>query len=97
MTQYLKRVDPEAVRGRKGKRFKRKVFYAAGVNHIWAVDQHDKWGPKYGLYFHIGLDPFASKYLWLVVWWNNSNPRFIASQYIKAARRLGGMNLFSAV
>ncbi|EIN12498.1 hypothetical protein PUNSTDRAFT_61541 [Punctularia strigosozonata HHB-11173 SS5] len=84
----LRRIDPEGVKSRKGKRYKRKVFYAAGVNHLWVFDQHDKWA-KYGLYFHMGIEPFSGKILWLVCWWTNSNPRYIAHQYLETARRLG--------
>ncbi|KAH9948917.1 hypothetical protein B0H21DRAFT_707499 [Amylocystis lapponica] len=40
---YLKLVEPDAVQMRKAKKFKRRRFWAAGVNDILAMDQHDKW------------------------------------------------------
>jgi hypothetical protein len=50
-----------------------RVFYAAGVNHVWAFNQHDKW-QCYGLKLHLGIEPFTGLLLWLIVWWTNSNP-----------------------
>ncbi|EIN10041.1 hypothetical protein PUNSTDRAFT_66483 [Punctularia strigosozonata HHB-11173 SS5] len=87
---YLKTVHLEGVQERKKRKFKRKVFYAAGVNHIWVFDQHDKWS-KFGLYLHVGVEPFSGKILWLVVWWTNSNPRYVTRQYLNTARRLGNI------
>jgi hypothetical protein len=34
---------------------------------------------------------------WLKVWWNNSNPKLIASYYIEAARKQGGVSSFVMV
>lgn len=54
ITDYLKETEPEAVTQRRyPAQFKRRRFYAAGVNDIWAQDQHDKWGKKFGLWFHL--------------------------------------------
>jgi hypothetical protein len=64
------------VRQRKARRLKRRRFWAAGVNDIWAFDQHDKW-KRFGLAFHIGEDPFPSVTHWLKVWHNNNNPKLI--------------------
>lgn len=66
-----------------------KVFYATGVNHIWAMDQHDKW-EQFGLWLHIGLDPYSGKILWLNIWWTNSNPRLIASYYLASVHEHKG-------
>jgi hypothetical protein len=81
--------EPEAVASRKGRNFKRRVFYAAGVNDVWAMDQHDKW-MRFGLYLHGGIDPFAGDILWLRIWWTNRNPRLVASYYLDTARKRGG-------
>ena len=91
--RYLRQTEPDLVAGRLAKRFVRRTFYAAGVNHFWAMDQHDKW-KRFGLYWHGCLDGFTGKILWLVVWWTNSNPRFVCEQYLKAVRMFGGMVLF---
>lgn len=91
ITDYLKETEPEAVTQRRyPARFKRRRFYAAGVNDIWAQDQHDKWGKKFGLWFHLCLDPFPGKLLWLKVWWTNSNPRLITKYYLDACREHDG-------
>lgn len=88
---YFKETEPEAVQGRRHRCFKRRQFYAAGVNEIWAQDQHDKWGLKFGLWLHNSIDPFTGYNNWLKVWWTNKNPRLIASYYIEAVRKYGGM------
>lgn len=56
-------------------------------------DQHDKWGGHFGLYLHLGLEPTAGEIKWLRIWWNNSNPRLIASYYFDAVRELGGAQI----
>lgn len=91
--EYLHETEPHAVAGRLKKKFKRNRFYAAGVNHLWAFDQHDKF-KRFGLFFHLCIDPFCGFLLWLTVWWSNSNPRLWAREYINAARRINGESLF---
>lgn len=59
---------------------------------ILTVDQHDKW-KRFGLWLHLGLDPFAGHLAWLKVWWNNQNPRLITSYYIEAGRKVSGASL----
>jgi hypothetical protein len=87
---YFNATDPAAVLARRTGRIRCRIFYAAGVNHIWAFDQHDKW-MRYGLRLHMELEPFTGVILWLIVWWSNSNPKLVAQQYFKTARRVGGM------
>jgi hypothetical protein len=90
IADYNKVTDPAGVRARSVKcRIRRRVYYAAGVNHIWTLDQHDKW-QKYGLRMHLCLEPYTGKILWLRVWWNNRNPNLIASYYFTAVRQFGG-------
>ena len=86
---YFHATDPAAVQARRSGRIHRQIFYAAGVNHIWAFDQHDKW-MRYGLRLHMGVEPFTGLILWLIVWWSNSNPKLVAQQYFKTARCVGG-------
>ena len=87
--RYLKAVEPDQVAQRKANRLVRCTFYAVGVNHFWAMDQHDKW-KRFGLFWHGCVDGFTGKILWLVVWWTNSNPRFVCVQYLDAVRGIGG-------
>jgi hypothetical protein len=89
VSTLLRLIEPEAVRARQRRRFKRKRFWAAGVNDIWCQDQHDKW-LRFGLWFHNSIDPFTGYNNWLRVWWTNKNPRLIASFFFEAVRQLGG-------
>ena len=91
--RYLHETEPDAVKARRRRRFKRRRFYAAGVNDIWAMDQHDKWGPRFGLWLHNGIDPFISTNNWLKVWWTNKNPRLIAKYFLDYVRKYGGRRL----
>ena len=86
---YLQQSEPEAVRSRKGRRFVRRLFWSAGVNDVWAFDQHDKWR-RFGPFLHVGVDPFPGRVQWLKIWWTNRNPRLVTSYYLEAARRNGG-------
>ncbi|KAF8200101.1 hypothetical protein BJ912DRAFT_873378 [Pholiota molesta] len=88
---YLKRTEPNAVKARRHRRFKRRRYFAAGINDVWAMDQHDKWGPRFGLWLHNGIDPFITFNLWMKVWWTNKNPRLIASYYLKQVRKDGSV------
>jgi hypothetical protein len=89
--KYNRETDPVAVAARKAGRIRRRIFHAAGVNHIWAFDQHDKW-QRFGLRLHLGIEPFTGFLLWLIVWWTNSNPKLVGREYFQAARKYGGMS-----
>ncbi|KAJ6504737.1 hypothetical protein C8R47DRAFT_1038046 [Mycena vitilis] len=91
----LKEIEPLAVEQRRGKKFHRKKFYAAGVNDCWAQDQHDKWGPRFGLWLHNGIDPFTGYNNWLNVWWTNKNPRLVVKYYLDACRSLQAIPIFT--
>ena len=56
----------------------------------WSIDQHDKWG-RFGLWLHLGLDPYSGRFAWLKVWWCNRNPRLLINYYLEAGRKVGGM------
>lgn len=90
--EHLRAMEPEKVKQRLGRRFKRKRYYAAGVNDVWAQDQHDKWGPQYGLWLHTSLDPHPGWINWMKVWWTNSNPRLITKYYLDCCRDMSGMS-----
>ncbi|KAK7007129.1 hypothetical protein R3P38DRAFT_3325564 [Favolaschia claudopus] len=83
----------ELVRQRRANRLRRKRFWAAGVNDLWAIDQHDKWKYKYGLALHTGIEPFIGRIQWLKIWWTNSNPRIILSYYLDVVLEGGFMPL----
>ncbi|KAF8590916.1 hypothetical protein K439DRAFT_1611571 [Ramaria rubella] len=84
--------EPEGIKERKARHLKRKRFWAASVNDIWAIDQHDKW-KWFHLWLHTGVEPYSGKILWLCVWWTNKNPRLILHYYLEAVQELGAMPL----
>ncbi|KAI9070331.1 hypothetical protein FKP32DRAFT_1663038 [Trametes sanguinea] len=90
--EYFRMVEPDSVRRRKGKRFKRKQYWTAGLNDVWCFDQHDKW-LRFGLFLHLGFEPCAGRILYIKIWWTNHNPRLITSYYLEAARAIGGVPL----
>ncbi|THU98732.1 hypothetical protein K435DRAFT_795477 [Dendrothele bispora CBS 962.96] len=92
---YLNATEPHAVQARRIRRFVRRIFYAAGNNDIWTQDQHDKWGPRFGLWLHISLDPFNGWKNWLKCWWTNKNPRIVVKWYLEACREIGGIPLLT--
>lgn len=89
MQDYFRIYEPHLVRERKVNRLRRRRFWAAGVNDLWAVDQHDKWLHRFGLALHVGLEPFSGRLLWLKVWHNNHNSKLILSYYLETVEKLG--------
>ncbi len=67
----------------------RKVFYCAGVNDLWCIDQHDKWKYRFGLCLHACVDPFSGVLKWMKIWWNNSNPVLIGKYYLDVVEANG--------
>jgi len=55
-------MEPKKVAARFGNVAIHCTFYAAGVNHFWAMDQHDKW-KHFGLFWHGCMDGFSGKIL----------------------------------
>ncbi|KAF8125216.1 hypothetical protein K438DRAFT_2002219 [Mycena galopus ATCC 62051] len=94
LLQAFKVVDADGVQRRKRKKFKRKCFYAAGVMDIICFDQHDKW-KRFGLWLHIGLEPFSGRIVWLRIWWTNRNSKLVTSYYINGCRPIGGIPLIT--
>lgn len=88
MREYFAIHEPDLVKQRKANRLQRHRFWAAGVNDIWAIDQHDKW-LHFGLALHIGIEPFSGRILWLKVWHSNRNPQLILSYYLSTVEELG--------
>lgn len=86
--EYFHTYEPELLCKRKANRLLRRQFWAAGVNDIWSVDQHDKW-LRFGLALHIGIEPFSGVILWLKVWHSNRNSQLILSYYLETVERLG--------
>ncbi|KAJ7084177.1 hypothetical protein C8R43DRAFT_1051851 [Mycena crocata] len=91
---FFRGIEPEALKIRRALRFKRKRFWSAGIMDIICFDQHDKW-KRYGLFLHLGIDPYSGRLLWLRIWWTNRNPKLITSYYIGACRIAGGIPLIT--
>ncbi|KAG1896356.1 uncharacterized protein F5891DRAFT_1130312 [Suillus fuscotomentosus] len=94
MMSYFAAYEPELVWQRKARRLKRKHFWAAGVNDLFAVDQHDKW-LRFGLGLHTGVEPFSGRIMWIRVWHSNRNPQLILSYYLDTITELGHMPLIT--
>ncbi|KAJ7432412.1 hypothetical protein B0H11DRAFT_1760479, partial [Mycena galericulata] len=95
VTEYFSMYEAALVKERRKNRLRRKRFWAAGVNDLWAVDQHDKWKYKYGLALHSGIDPFIGFIHWMKIWWTNSNPRLVLGYYLDEVEETGYMPLVS--
>ncbi|KAI6021274.1 hypothetical protein EDC04DRAFT_2869825 [Pisolithus marmoratus] len=63
-------------------------FWAARVNDIWTIDQHNKW-LWFGLGLYTGIEPFSGCILWIKAWHSNQNPQLILSYYLEAVENLG--------
>ncbi|KAI5998323.1 hypothetical protein F5J12DRAFT_724905, partial [Pisolithus orientalis] len=79
--EYFVTYEPHLLKSRKANRLQCHRFWAAGVNDIWAVDQHDKW-LHFGLALHTGIEPFSGHILWTRVWHSNCNLQLILSYYL---------------
>ena len=66
-----------------------KDFLVGRGHEYWSIDQHDKWG-RFGLWLHLGIDPFTGRFAWLKIWWCNRNPRLLINYYLDAGRQVGG-------
>ncbi len=85
----MREYEPKALKARRAKRFRRRVYYGAGVMEVISIDQHNKW-KRFGLYLHCGVDPFSGRLHWVKIWWTNRNPILIGGYYFEAARSQGG-------
>ncbi|KIO00307.1 hypothetical protein M404DRAFT_153118 [Pisolithus tinctorius Marx 270] len=86
--EYFATYEPHLIHHRKARCLQHHHFWAAGVNDIWAVDQHDKWN-KFGLALHTGIELFSGKILWIRVWHSNRNPQLILTYYLDVVEELG--------
>ncbi|KAI6143941.1 hypothetical protein BKA82DRAFT_4017173 [Pisolithus tinctorius] len=88
MQLYFATYEPHLVRHCKARCLQHHWFWAAGVNDIWAVDQHDKW-LQFGLSLHTGIELFSGRILWMKVWHSNHNPQLILSYYLETVTEFG--------
>ncbi|KIO02144.1 hypothetical protein M404DRAFT_148569 [Pisolithus tinctorius Marx 270] len=86
--EYFTTYEPNLVRQRKAQHLQQRRFWAAGVNDIWAIDQHNKW-LRFGLALHTGIEPFSGRIMWMHIWHSNRNPQLILSYYLDVVDELG--------
>ncbi|KAG1887344.1 hypothetical protein F4604DRAFT_1877761 [Suillus subluteus] len=55
---YFAAYEAGLVHQRKARRLQRRRFWAAGMNNLFTVNQHDKW-LRFGLALHTGIEPFS--------------------------------------
>ncbi|KAG2151646.1 uncharacterized protein EDB93DRAFT_1083174, partial [Suillus bovinus] len=90
VSSYFTIFKPELVCECKARCLKRGRFWAAGVNDLFAVNQHDKW-LRFGLGLHSGIEPFSGHIMWIHVWHSNRNLQLILSYYLDTIEELGHM------
>jgi len=88
MSSYFLTYEAHLLSKCKANCLQRHQFWTAGVNDIWAVDQHDKW-LWFGLALHTGIEPFSGHILWVKVWHSNQNPQLILSYYLETVEDFG--------
>ncbi|KAG2087441.1 hypothetical protein BD769DRAFT_1656149 [Suillus cothurnatus] len=90
ITSYFAVFEPDLVHERKARCLQRRRFWTAGMNDLFAVDQHNKW-LKFGLGLHTGIELFSGCIMWIRVWHSNRNPQLILTYYLDTLEELGHM------
>ncbi|KAG1786733.1 uncharacterized protein HD556DRAFT_1449391 [Suillus plorans] len=85
---YFTAYEAGLVHQRKACRLQQRRFWAAGVNDLFTVNQHDKW-LRFGLALHTGIEPFSGRIMWMRVWHLNHNPQLILTYYLNTVEKLG--------
>ena len=62
-------LDPDGVRQRSLRRFRRRTYVTRGPNDIWHIDGHDKLNPF--------IDGYSRRILWLEVEQSNNDPEVV--------------------
>ena len=85
----VRELDPLGCRMRKGKRLKRRKYYAPGPNVCWNIDGYDKLKP-FGFPIHGCIDGWSRKIMWLQVARSNNNPEVPAKNFLEFVTEYGG-------
>ncbi|KAI6102910.1 hypothetical protein F5141DRAFT_1007960, partial [Pisolithus sp. B1] len=88
MWEYFITYEPQLLRQCKVNHLQHHHFWAASVNDIWAIDQHDKW-LHFGLALHTGIEPSSGQILWTRVWHSNCNLQLILSYFLDTVKEFG--------
>ncbi|KAE9383395.1 hypothetical protein BT96DRAFT_1009240 [Gymnopus androsaceus JB14] len=92
LNDLFNHIEPDKVKQRKYKRFKRRRFWSAGIMDVLTMDQHDK-HQRFGIRYHLGFDPFPGRIAWFRVWWSNRNPKITAKYFLDSCREREGVPL----
>ncbi|KAG2156878.1 uncharacterized protein EDB93DRAFT_1247067 [Suillus bovinus] len=85
---YFAAYKADLVHQWKARRLQWRQFWAAGVNDLFTVNQHDKW-LQFGLGLHTGIEPFSGRIMWIWVWHSNRNPQLVLTYYLNTIKKLG--------
>ena len=85
----LKHLDPEGMRLRSRKAFRRREYYVRGPNYMWHLDGYDKLKP-FGFAIHGAIDGYSRRMLWLKVGPTNNDPSVITNYYLSTVHEIGG-------
>ncbi|KAI6027239.1 hypothetical protein EDC04DRAFT_2573084 [Pisolithus marmoratus] len=94
MWDYCHTYEPHLLKQCKANHLQCHRFWAASVNDIWAVDQHDKW-LHFGLALHTGIEPSLGWILWIKVWHSNHNLQLILYYYLATIKEFGYMPMIT--
>ncbi|XP_032365456.1 uncharacterized protein LOC116680989 [Etheostoma spectabile] len=87
--RIIKLVDPQGVELRRARRLRRRQYSCRGPNALWHMDGYDKLKP-YGIAINGCIDGFSRYVLWMEAYTTNSDPKVVASYFIKTVSSIGG-------
>ncbi|XP_051914768.1 uncharacterized protein LOC127596383 [Hippocampus zosterae] len=87
--QIIQFVDPVGVGIRRARRLRRRQYNCRGPNALWHLDGYDKLKP-YGIGINGCIDGFSRYVLWAEAYTTNSDPKVVASYFIKTVSHIGG-------
>ncbi|XP_034051654.1 uncharacterized protein LOC117561399 isoform X2 [Gymnodraco acuticeps] len=87
--RIIKLVDPQGVELRRAHRLRRRQYRCRGPNALWHMDGYDKLKP-YGIAINGCIDGFSRYVLWMEAYITNSDPKVVASYFIKTVSGIGG-------
>lgn len=86
--RIIKLVDPQGVELRRARRLRRRQYSCRGPNALWHMDGY-KLKP-YGIAINGCIDGYSRYVLWMEAYTTNSDPKVVASYFIKTVLSIGG-------
>ncbi|KAF3836224.1 hypothetical protein F7725_028782, partial [Dissostichus mawsoni] len=87
--RIIKLVDQQGVELRRAHRLRRRQYRCRGPNALWHMDGYDKLKP-YGIAINGCIDSFSRYVLWMEAYTTKSDPKVVASYFIKTVSGIGG-------